>query len=196
MNKPIPSPPPPPPPPKKKAISPHLPTGKIQKSPLAFPMSCVTSSAMRGCSRTPLSKPAEATIETPGTHPSCCPTARVPMNPVGAMNALAVHHNTQQRLGGGGIRRQETYVGEVQSCKFDARPFVIFSQVFLCPLGSSSYPILLSLSAVDWANQHACSGYGKRETGIDWFMVMPEKAAPVTGTILMTTGPVPAESRQ
>ena len=40
------------------------------------------------------------------------------------------------------------------------------------------------------------SGCGKREEHIDWFMVVPEKAAPVIGTTLRTTGPVLADSRQ
>ena len=37
---------------------------------------------------------------------------------------------------------------------------------------------------------------GKREADIDWYMVITAKAAPVTGTTLRTTGPVPADSRQ
>ena len=39
------------------------------------------------------------------------------------------------------------------------------------------------------------SGCGKREAHINWSMVM-QKAAPVAGTTLRTTGPVPADSRQ
>ena len=35
---------------------------------------------------------------------------------------------------------------------------------------------------------------GKREAHITWSMVKPEKTAPVTGTTLRTTGPVPADS--
>ena len=31
---------------------------------------------------------------------------------------------------------------------------------------------------------------------MNWSRVKPEKAAPVTGTTLRTTGPVPADSRQ
>ena len=40
------------------------------------------------------------------------------------------------------------------------------------------------------------SGCGKRETHINWSMVTCKMAAPVTGTTLRTTGPVPADSRQ
>ena len=40
------------------------------------------------------------------------------------------------------------------------------------------------------------SGCGKREAHISWSKVIPSKAAPVTGTTLRTTGPVPADSRQ
>ena len=43
---------------------------------------------------------------------------------------------------------------------------------------------------------HTNSGCGKREAHINWFMVIPETAAPVTGTTLRTPGPVPADSRQ
>ena len=39
-------------------------------------------------------------------------------------------------------------------------------------------------------------GVGKERRIKNWPMVMPEKAAPVTGTTLRTTGPVPADSRQ
>ena len=40
-------------------------------------------------------------------------------------------------------------------------------------------------------------GYGEREAHAIWPMVMPEKAAPDTGTIsLRTTGAVPADARQ
>ena len=35
----------------------------------------------------------------------------------------------------------------------------------------------------------------EREAHINWSMVIPDKAAPVTGTTLRTTGPVPAGSR-
>ena len=38
-------------------------------------------------------------------------------------------------------------------------------------------------------------GVGK-ERHINWSMAIPEKAAPITGTTLRTTGPVPADSRQ
>ena len=38
-------------------------------------------------------------------------------------------------------------------------------------------------------------GCGKREARINWPIVM-KKAAPVTGTTLRTTGPVPADSWQ
>ena len=41
---------------------------------------------------------------------------------------------------------------------------------------------------------HTNSGCGKREAHISWSMVRPAKAAPVTGTTLRTTGPVPADS--
>ena len=41
-----------------------------------------------------------------------------------------------------------------------------------------------------------CSGCGKREALKYWFLVIPEKAAPVTGTTLRTTGPAPADSPQ
>ena len=37
---------------------------------------------------------------------------------------------------------------------------------------------------------------GKREAHIDWSVVTCKKAAPVTGTTLRTTDPVPADSRQ
>ena len=40
------------------------------------------------------------------------------------------------------------------------------------------------------------SGCGKREAHKNWSMVVPEKAAPVTGTTLRSTGRVPADSRQ
>ena len=41
------------------------------------------------------------------------------------------------------------------------------------------------------------NGCGKREARIDWFMIRPAQAAPVTGTTLRTTvAPVPADSRQ
>ena len=43
---------------------------------------------------------------------------------------------------------------------------------------------------------HTTSGCGKREAHINWSMVTCKMAAPVTGTTLRTTGPVPAESRQ
>ena len=39
-------------------------------------------------------------------------------------------------------------------------------------------------------------GDGKREAYIDKSMVIPAKVAPVTRTTLMTTGPVPVDSRQ
>ena len=42
---------------------------------------------------------------------------------------------------------------------------------------------------------HTNSGRGKREAHNSWSMVKPEKTAPVTGTTLRTTGPVPADSR-
>ena len=37
---------------------------------------------------------------------------------------------------------------------------------------------------------------GKREAHINWSMVTCKMAAPVTGTALRTTGPVPVDSRQ
>ena len=40
------------------------------------------------------------------------------------------------------------------------------------------------------------SGCGKRKAHKNWFMVIREKAAPVTRTTLRTTGPVPVDSRQ
>ena len=40
------------------------------------------------------------------------------------------------------------------------------------------------------------SGCGKTEAYINWSMVISEKAAPVTGTTLRTTGPVPADTRE
>ena len=40
------------------------------------------------------------------------------------------------------------------------------------------------------------SGCGKREARNNWSMAIPEKAAPVTGTALRTTGPMPADSQQ
>ena len=40
------------------------------------------------------------------------------------------------------------------------------------------------------------SGCGKGETHINWSTVIPEKAAPVTGTTLRTSGSVPTDSRQ
>ena len=40
------------------------------------------------------------------------------------------------------------------------------------------------------------SGYGKREAHINWSMMTCKMAAPVTGTTLRTTGPMPADSRQ
>ena len=39
-------------------------------------------------------------------------------------------------------------------------------------------------------------GVGKEGPRINWSMGIPEKTAPVTGTTLRTTGPVPADSRQ
>ena len=39
------------------------------------------------------------------------------------------------------------------------------------------------------------SGFRKREAHKEWSMVIREKAAPVTGATLRTTGPVPADSR-
>ena len=42
---------------------------------------------------------------------------------------------------------------------------------------------------------HTNSGSRKREAHINWCMV-PEKAAPVTGTALSTTGPLLADSQQ
>ena len=43
---------------------------------------------------------------------------------------------------------------------------------------------------------HNNIGCGKREVHIDWSMMTCKMAAPVTGTTLRTTGPVPADSRQ
>ena len=43
---------------------------------------------------------------------------------------------------------------------------------------------------------HTNSGCGKREAHINWSMVTCKMAAPVTGTTLKTTGPMPADSRQ
>ena len=43
---------------------------------------------------------------------------------------------------------------------------------------------------------HNSSGCGKREAHINWSMVIPEKAAPVTRTTLRTAGPVPVDFRQ
>ena len=43
---------------------------------------------------------------------------------------------------------------------------------------------------------YTSSGFGKRETHKNWFMVITEKVAPVTGATLRFTGPVPADSRQ
>ena len=42
----------------------------------------------------------------------------------------------------------------------------------------------------------SASGCGRKEVHINWFMLKPAKAAPVTGTTLRFTGPVPAGSRQ
>ena len=41
-----------------------------------------------------------------------------------------------------------------------------------------------------------CSGYGKREVNMNWSMVIPKKAAPITGITLTATIPAPAASRQ
>ena len=43
---------------------------------------------------------------------------------------------------------------------------------------------------------HSKSGCGKREAHIDWSMVIPVRAASVSGTTSNTTGPVPGDSRQ
>ena len=43
---------------------------------------------------------------------------------------------------------------------------------------------------------HTKSGCGKSEAHINWSMVTCKMAAPVTGTTLRTTGPVPADSWQ
>ena len=43
---------------------------------------------------------------------------------------------------------------------------------------------------------HTNSGCGQREAHINWSMMTCKKAAPVTGTTLRTTGPVPTDSRQ
>ena len=43
---------------------------------------------------------------------------------------------------------------------------------------------------------NSISGSGKREAHKNWSLVKPEKAAPVTGTTLRTTDPVPTDSRQ
>ena len=43
---------------------------------------------------------------------------------------------------------------------------------------------------------HTNSGCGKREAHINWSIMTCKMAAPVTGTTLRTTGPVPADSRQ
>ena len=43
---------------------------------------------------------------------------------------------------------------------------------------------------------HTTSGCEKREEHKNCSLVLPEKASPVTGTTLRTTGPVPADSRQ
>ena len=42
---------------------------------------------------------------------------------------------------------------------------------------------------------HTNSGCGERKAHINWFMVILEKATPVTGTTLRTVGSVPADSR-
>ena len=43
---------------------------------------------------------------------------------------------------------------------------------------------------------HSKSECGKREAHIDWSMVIPVKAASVSGNTSKTTGPVPGDSRQ
>ena len=43
---------------------------------------------------------------------------------------------------------------------------------------------------------HTKSGCGKSEAHIKWSKVTCKMAAPVTGTTLRTTGPVPADPRQ
>ena len=43
---------------------------------------------------------------------------------------------------------------------------------------------------------YAVSECEEREAQKKWFMMTPGKVAPTTGTILRTTGPVPADSRQ
>ena len=43
---------------------------------------------------------------------------------------------------------------------------------------------------------HTNSGCGRIEAHKTWSKVTPEKAAPVTRTTLMTTGPAPADYRQ
>ena len=51
------------------------------------------------------------------------------------------------------------------------------------------------MSILSTCQLHINSGCGKREAHTNRSMVKPEKAAPVTGTTLRTTGPVPAQSR-
>ena len=60
--------------------------------------------------------------------------------------------------------------------------------------------LAVSNTASDFST-HTCpvytnSGGVKREVHKNWSIVIPEKAAPVTGTTLMTPGPVPVDSRQ
>ena len=59
-----------------------------------------------------------------------------------------------------------------------------------CKLKVSILPILSTCAL------HTNSGCGKREAHINWSMVTCKMAAPVTGTALRTTGPVPEDSRQ
>ena len=57
--------------------------------------------------------------------------------------------------------------------------------------GGGADALCLFVSACD--NPPTCE---KRKAQINWFMVIIEKAAPVTGTTLRTTGTIPADSQQ
>ena len=70
----------------------------------------------------------------------------------------------------------QPYPADPYSAICDERT-VIYAIVSTCPL-------------------HTISGCGKREARINWSMVTCKMAAPLTGTTLRTTGPVPADSRQ
>ena len=65
--------------------------------------------------------------------------------------------------------------------------------------GLSDDPQKNSIYSQDYSSKsplHTNSGCGKRQAHINWSMVTCKMAAPVTGTTLRTTGPVPADSRQ